>query len=164
MADEAETTVDDGDDGATYTKADMSRIVAERLAKERAKHGDIAGLKAKAARLDEIEAANKTELEKATEARRAVERERDEARAELLRRDVATRAGLPAELAARLRGGTEAELEADARELSKLVPRLAAPTSPRPVAALQPGALGAGSDRSTATADDWIRAQVHRQK
>lgn len=54
----------------TLTQADVDRIVADRVAREKAKYADHADLKAKAARLDEIEAANATELDKAVKAAR----------------------------------------------------------------------------------------------
>lgn len=58
----------------TFTQADLDRIVGERLAREKAKvPEDYDALKAKAAKYDEAEAANKTELEKAQQ--RAAEAE-----------------------------------------------------------------------------------------
>lgn len=70
------------DDGKAYTapasQADLDRIINERLARERAKFADHADLKAKAARLAEIEAANATETEK------AVTKAREEGKAEVL--------------------------------------------------------------------------------
>jgi hypothetical protein len=48
----------------TLTQADVDRVVADRLARERQKFADYDDVKAKAARLDEIEAANATEAEK----------------------------------------------------------------------------------------------------
>lgn len=116
---------------------------------------------AAAKKLAEIEEAKKTEEQKATEARAAVEKERDEARAEVLRMRVAAAKGLPAELAARLRGATEDELAKDADELLKLVKP---PTQPnRPVPDLRSGALP-GGDRQPANPgsamDDQIRAAL----
>lgn len=46
---------------------ELNRVIGERIQRERAKYADHDDLKAKAARLDEIEAANKTEIEKARE-------------------------------------------------------------------------------------------------
>jgi len=49
------------------TQADLDRIISERLARVKAKEPeDYKDLKAKAAKFDEIEAANKSELERAT--------------------------------------------------------------------------------------------------
>jgi hypothetical protein len=53
------------------SQADLDRIINDRLARERAKFADHADLKAKAARLDQIEAANATDLEKAVKAAKA---------------------------------------------------------------------------------------------
>jgi hypothetical protein len=48
----------------TFTQADLDRIVQDRLNRDRAKFADYDDLKAKATKLDELEQANKTELEK----------------------------------------------------------------------------------------------------
>lgn len=50
------------------TQDELDRRVGERLARERAKFADYDELKAKAAKLDEVEAANKSELQKAQDA------------------------------------------------------------------------------------------------
>jgi hypothetical protein len=55
-------------DDKTFTQADVDRIVADRLA--RAKPKDYDDLKAKASKLDELEAASATEQEKAVKAAR----------------------------------------------------------------------------------------------
>jgi hypothetical protein len=49
----------------TFDQAAVDRIVSERIARERGKFADYSDLKAKAAKFDEIEAQNATELEKA---------------------------------------------------------------------------------------------------
>ena len=54
-------------DEKTFTQEELDRILKERLKREREKYSDYADLKAAAAKLTEIEEANKTELEKATE-------------------------------------------------------------------------------------------------
>jgi hypothetical protein len=68
---------------AEYTppgsQADLDRMISERVARERAKYGDYNDLKAKAARLDQIEQANASETEKAVKAAR------EEGRAEVLK-------------------------------------------------------------------------------
>ncbi|MEU5668957.1 hypothetical protein ABZ749_01040 [Micromonospora sp. NPDC047753] len=46
---------------------DLNRVIAERVARERGKFADYNDLKAKAGRLDEIEQANKSEIEKAND-------------------------------------------------------------------------------------------------
>ena len=67
-------------DGATeftpITSQDaLNAVVSDRVKRERAKFGDYNDLKAKAARLDEIEAANKSEAEKSAERIAGLERE-----------------------------------------------------------------------------------------
>lgn len=59
------------------TQAEVDRIVKERVERERAKYGDYSDLKTKAAKLDEIEAANASDLEK------AVKKAREEGMAEV---------------------------------------------------------------------------------
>ncbi len=68
---------------------DLNRVLDERLKRERAKYADYKDVKAKAGRLDEIEEANKSEIQKANDRLAATERERDEARVEGLRFKVA---------------------------------------------------------------------------
>jgi hypothetical protein len=59
----------------TFTEEDVNRIVTDRLHRERQKYDGINldELKAKAAKLDEIEEANKTEIQKANEKAEALE-------------------------------------------------------------------------------------------
>ena len=53
--------------GKTFTQAELDAIVADRLARERAKYPDYENLKAKAAKYDAAEEAGKSELQKATD-------------------------------------------------------------------------------------------------
>lgn len=70
----------DGDGGEqTFTQADVDRIVANRLSRARKEFADYDDLKAKAAKLDEVEAAKKSDLERERERAAAAEKERDEA-------------------------------------------------------------------------------------
>lgn len=85
-----------GDGDRTFTQADVDKIVQERLARAKtALPDDYDDLKAKAARLDEIEAANKTELEKLQE-ELAAEKTKATSLAERARR-AAVRAAVVAE-------------------------------------------------------------------
>ncbi|HEX9767011.1 MAG TPA: hypothetical protein VGA36_09625 [Nitriliruptorales bacterium] len=70
-----------------------------------------------AARLTELEDANKTELQKAQDAAAAAEKAKADAESRALRIEVATSKGLTAGQAKRLSGATREELEADADEL-----------------------------------------------
>lgn len=76
------------------TQDDLNKIVAERVNRERAKYADYKDLKAKAAKYDEAEEATKTEVQKAADRATAAERERDEARAEMLRFRIASQHGI----------------------------------------------------------------------
>lgn len=63
----------------TFTQADLDRIVADRLQRERAKYADYDDLKTKAEQLRQIEDAQKTELERAQEEAKKAREERDRA-------------------------------------------------------------------------------------
>lgn len=83
----------------TYTTDDVNRIVQERLARQKEKYADYADLKAKAAKFDEVEQQQKTELERAQE--RAAALERDLADATAARQDSLLRAAVISEAAKR---------------------------------------------------------------
>lgn len=73
----------------TFSQADVDRIVTDRLNRQKAQFGDYDELKAKAARLAELETANQTETEKLqTQAQEAARRadEADRARQDALER------------------------------------------------------------------------------
>lgn len=90
-----DTTSDGGDEFKPITSQDdLNRIIAERISRERSKFSDYADLKAKAEKYDELEEANKSEVERAAEKAAAAERERDEARADALRLRIATKHGI----------------------------------------------------------------------
>lgn len=103
----------------TFTQSEVNNIIAERIGRERAKYEGYEDFKAKAERLDEIEAANKTELEKANERAAALEKELSEIKEaeslRLIREDVAKNTGIPAHL---LTGKTKEECEAQATAIA----------------------------------------------
>lgn len=110
------TTTSTGPTGAadkTFTQADVDRIVAERLRRERERFADYDALKAKAAEAD----ASKSDLQKLTDRVEAAERRAAEAEAKQLRTEIAQAKGLTAAQAKRLTGSTKEELEADADDL-----------------------------------------------
>lgn len=72
-------------------------------------------------RLDELEEAAKSDLEKATSRAEAAEKRAAELEALTLRREVAEAKGLPLAAAGRLSGITREELEADADQLVALI-------------------------------------------
>lgn len=99
---------------------DLNRIIADRVSRERNKFADYKDLKAKAAKLDEIEEANKTELQKANDRIAATERERDTATATALRLRVAAKNGISDEDADLFLTGTdEATLTKQAERLAQ---------------------------------------------
>ena len=92
----------------TFTQSEVDSIVKDRLTRERAKFPDYEDLKAKAARLDELEEASKTELQKATDRAEKLQKELEGMKqAETIRSirsKVAEESGVPASL---LTGETE---------------------------------------------------------
>ncbi|RBP66430.1 uncharacterized protein DUF4355 [Brevibacterium sanguinis] len=137
---------------------DLNRIVQERLARERAKYSDYDEIKARAAKLDEIEAANQSDLEKAIARAEAaekraeeIERAKTEAERAVLVERIASTKGVPSRY---LTGDTEEELKKSADEflsdLEKLSPRGYVPT--------------AGTGDPTASADDIQLAKERAAK
>lgn len=107
------------------TQDDLNRVVAERVARERAKYVDYKALKEKAEKFDELDAANKSEIEKANDRLTAAERERDAARSESMRLRVAAKHGITDEDADLFLTGTDEET------LTKQAQRLADRASER---------------------------------
>ena len=99
----------------TFTQAEVDEIVRKRVARAKATPpDDYAELKEKAARLDQIEEASKSELQKATERAEALKKELDGIRAEQQRQQlvasVARETGVDAELLAMTSGTTEEDV------------------------------------------------------
>ena len=72
---EKETPTQKETNARTFTQEELEFEVAKRLTRERSKYSDYEALKEKAAKLDEIEEKNKTELERATEKATRLEEE-----------------------------------------------------------------------------------------
>lgn len=68
-----------GGGGQTFTQAELERILGERLAREREKYKDYEDLKKKAAEFDKWQEAQKSDLQKAQEAAKKAQEERDRA-------------------------------------------------------------------------------------
>ena len=100
----------------TFTQADVDRIVTNRLSK----YSDYEELKAKAAKFDEAEEANKSELQKAIDKANGLQAELDglkEANAiREVRDEVSQKTGVPASL---LTGKTTEECEAQAAAIAE---------------------------------------------
>ncbi len=73
---------------------DLNKVVADRVARERAKYADYRDVKAKAARLDELEAANQSEAEKTAKRISDLEAELTNTRRDSLRLTIATAHGI----------------------------------------------------------------------
>lgn len=100
----------------TFTQAEVDAIVGDRLKRERGKWSDYDALKEKASKYDQMEEANKSELQKAIEARDALQSELDSMKAanalREVRETVANETGVPASL-------LTATTEEDCREQAK---------------------------------------------
>jgi hypothetical protein len=99
---------------AITSQDDFDARIQARIARERGRFADYDNLKASAAKLAEIEAANKTESEKVAERLAAAEKRAVELEAKAARAGVAAAKGVPAAL---LSGSTQEELEASADAL-----------------------------------------------
>jgi hypothetical protein len=155
-------------EGKTFTQADIDRIVADRLGRERNKYADYDQLKTAADELAQIREQQATETEKALKsaAKETEAKVRAELEPRMLRLEVAIAKGLPEELAARvlsaskrLVGATREELEADASEYFEVAPISA--TAPPP--SFDQGTRGGeGTARPTLASGADLYAQRHK--
>lgn len=120
----------------TFTQADVDRIVGERISGVKSKFADYDDLKKKAARADELEAAQMSEVEKAIKraedaenALKAVEEKATQAELAALRIKVGTEKGIPAALIDRLSGNDAASIAADADAILAALPKPTPPSS-----------------------------------
>lgn len=109
----------DGGDGgkpftAITTQADFDKAIGDRLRRERANYADHDTYKASHTELQKIRDGEKSEVQKERERADAAEKRANEADHRELQRAVAEAKGIPLKHAARLRGSTKEELEADA--------------------------------------------------
>jgi hypothetical protein len=127
--------------GKTFTEAEVEQLIKDRLTRESAKKEK--AIQEATAKAAEETAKKSGEWEKVAQAK---EQELLRLQTELksrelhdLKRNVAEKVGLPAALAARLMGETEADLEKDAKALLDTLPKQPKPTAgPIP----NPGASG----------------------
>ena len=130
MSDNATVTTQENGEGQirTFTQEEVNAIVGKRLAEEKGKYSDYEEIKAKAAKYDEAEEANKSELQKAVERANNLEAElagikkSEEIRS--TREKIATETGIPAHL---LTGETEEACKAQAEAIKAF----AAPNYPK---------------------------------
>lgn len=109
----------------TFSQAEVDAIVGDRLKRERQKYADYESLKEKATKLDEIEEANKSELQKATERAEALQSELDGMRKansiREMREKVSNETGVPVSL-------ITAENEEDAKKQAEDIVAFARPS------------------------------------
>lgn len=134
------------------SQEEFEKALGRRLERERSKFADYEDLKAKASRLDEIEDANKTELQKITE--RAEQAERRAAQAELsaLKTRISAELKVPVEV---LHGEDEATMRASGQKVLEWANQGRRPVPP--VTSLKSGATSK-DDRSEGRAAAALRA------
>lgn len=132
------------------TQDEFNARLSHRLERERAKFSDYDDLKAKAAQLDAIEEANKSELEKANERADQAERDRDQQRVESLRWRVAAKHGITDADADLFLTGTDEET------LTRQAERLAARETAGSIAP------NVGGQITNTQTGDWLRDQFSR--
>ncbi len=105
----------------TFTQAEVDAVIRERLTRERSRYADYDALKAKAARLDEAEQAQKTDLQKATERADALQKQLNaltrEKQLREMRAKVAADTQLPEALVNMLSADTEEACTAQAKAI-----------------------------------------------
>lgn len=115
-----QNTVNTGTTENTFTQEQLDAIIGDRLSRERAKYADYDALKEKAGKYDELEQANKTELQKEREKAEQLQKQLDDLTAantvRQVREKVAKDTGLPAEL---LTASTEEECKKQAEAILK---------------------------------------------
>ena len=120
MSDIATVPTQDNAEGQnrTFTQEEVNAIVGKRLAEEKGKYSDYEEIKAKAAKFDEAEEANKSELQKAMERANNLEAElnglKKSEEIRQTRERIATETGIPANL---LTGDTEESCKAQAEAI-----------------------------------------------
>lgn len=110
------TTTQNAQQERTFTQADVDRIVTKRLSD----FSDYEELKAKAAKYDEAEEANKSELQKAIDRANALQSQLDDLQqrdtVRQVRDEVSKETGVPASL---LTASTKEECEAQAKAIAE---------------------------------------------
>lgn len=104
------------------TQAEFDAALKDRLARERDKFKDYGELKSKAAKLDEFEAANKTELERAQTEAQTAKDELAKERLETKRLQLANDHKITGDYLDLFKGSTVEDLEALAPKIAALIP------------------------------------------
>lgn len=117
----------------TFSQEEVNDLLAREKGKHQKRYADYEDVKAKAAKLDEIEHANRSEMERLTGERDGLKAKVPTLEQDNLRLRIAVEKGLVGEkawIAERLRGDTEDELKADADQFLK---RIAPTEKPPPI-------------------------------
>lgn len=117
-----------GDNGSenteskSFTQEEVDAIIEKRLARANSKFSDYDDLKAKAAKFDEVENANKSELQKAQEREAELQKQVDaytsEKQQQEWKAEVSKKTNVPADL---LRGSSLEEIQTHAEQLSAVL-------------------------------------------
>ena len=144
-------------DTKTFTQDELKAILNDRLGRERQKYSDYEDLKSKAAKLDEIEEASKSELQKATEKATSLQKELDAMKKadsiRQIREKVSQENGIPANL---LTGETEEACLSQAQALLEFK-KAQSPNYPK----LRDGGEPQGTVKATTRQQfaDWFNSQ-----
>lgn len=141
----------------TFTQAEVNSFLMREEKKIKAKYADYADLQAKASKLDELEEANKSALEKANEKAAKLQAELDGIKkaAELreMREKIATENNIPANL---LTGTTEEECNAQVESIKGLLNANGIPTSVSDGG--EPNHSGKVSNQTTFA--NWVKGKI----
>jgi hypothetical protein len=144
------------DTGKTFTQSEMERVIAERLERERRKYAGHDDLKRKAAKLDEFEAAKKSETERLNDQLSEAQTELAAFRVDQVRRDAAQKAGLAPDLWEFV---TEADPDAALAQAKRVKDKFTVPEPGR--ADLRQGSRPPA--KSSASPNDALRAMLGHQ-
>ena len=130
MASEETQTSQTAEEQKTFTQEEVDALIKKRLARAKSDvPADYEELKSKAQKFDELEEANKTELQKATEQLEKLKSDiakRDEAdKLRAIKAQVSKDTGVPAEL---ISGANEEEMKELAEKIAKFAKKDSAPT------------------------------------
>jgi len=120
-------------------------------------YSDYDALKQKASEFDKLTEAQKSDLEKAQAEAEKFRTEAQQLQGQMLRTTVAATKGLPADMAARLVGNTQQELEADADNLLALIKPVTKPDQDQ-------GSRGKGSTKVSESSGRDLYKQRHPAK
>lgn len=110
---------DKHDDTKTFTQAELDRMLADRLSRERKKFADYDDLKKKATEFDKMQDAQKSEVEKLNDQLTSAQVELQGYRVSEIRRAAASAAGLDPDLAEFITAADETEAAAQAKRIAE---------------------------------------------